>query len=457
MAFVLGSGLCLGSGFGNPTTPRWGLGWVCLGTVCGFAPLFLAGVRGVCGWAWVSACTPPVLVRVVGGARLCARSSCSPLFLVLVCDVGVCVGVRVAAAPRLFLGRCCWGVRAVVRVPHLPPPFLGGRLWRGGVLVLPLVGCAPTTSPLVLYFGALWCRSLVVPVLGLVVAVPPSLLFRAALFAVCVFFFQRGVCPCVLCVPSPVGPLPSAWCCRFWLAGPPAPLRGVLSSVPSWWGVWPPLVVLVGGVVAVRRFRAPPPLPRKFFFRGGVCLFLPLPSLDWRTHWPAFCVVFRFAVGGCVLPSRAPAPWVGWVMYTLGSAPLPAGLGSGSAGWAVVPGGFVWLWVRGSGVVRVLSPPGFRFYLSGWTASIVAGRAVAPCRCVAGQCGSFRVVRWLVLVSPSGYGQPGRGVPLCAASRPVVLWRVVFWGALSCCVALWCAAVRHAVLPRVVPWLVGGG
>ena len=203
--------------------------------------------------------------------------------------------------------------------------------------------CVPPPPPL-WFFLFFSFRSLVVPVLGLVVSVPPSLLFRAALFGVCVFclFFLRGVCPRVLGVLSLAGPLPSASCCRFWLRGPPAPLWGVLSSVPSGWGVWPPLVVLVGGLVAVGRSRAPPPL---FFFFWGVCLFLPLPSLSWRTHWLGFCGVLRFAVGGCVLPGRAPAPWVGWVMYTLGSAPLPAGLGSGSAGWAVVPGGFVWPWV----------------------------------------------------------------------------------------------------------------
>ena len=96
---------------------------------------------------------------------------------------------------------------------------------------------------------------------------------------------------------------------------------------------------------------APPPSPLPFFFLwGGACLFLPLPSLGWRTHWPAFSVVFRAAVGGCVLLSRGPAPWVGWAMYTLGSAPLPAGLGPGSAGWAAAPGGCVWLWVRGLGL-----------------------------------------------------------------------------------------------------------
>ena len=97
-------------------------------------------------------------------------------------------------------------------------------------------------------------------------------------------------------------------------------------------------------------FSCPPPPSPPFFLEGGVCLFLPLLSLGWRTHWPAFSVVLRVAVGGCVPFGRVPAPWVGWVMYTLGLAPLPAGLGPGSAGRASAPGGFVWLWVRGLGL-----------------------------------------------------------------------------------------------------------
>ena len=96
----------------------------------------------------------------------------------------------------------------------------------------------------------------------------------------------------------------------------------------------------------------PFPLPPSFFFFfwGGACLFLPLPSLGWRTHWPAFSVVFRAAVFTCVLCGHVPAPWVGWALYTVGSAPLLAGLGPGSAGWAAAPGGCLWFWVRGLGL-----------------------------------------------------------------------------------------------------------
>ena len=97
-------------------------------------------------------------------------------------------------------------------------------------------------------------------------------------------------------------------------------------------------------------FPFPPPF-FFFFFWGGACLFLPLPSLGWRTHWPAFSVVFRAAVFRWVLCGHVPAPWVGWALYTVGSAPLLAGLGPGSAGWAAAPGGCLWFWVRGLGLL----------------------------------------------------------------------------------------------------------
>ena len=249
----------------------------------------------------------------------------------------VCWGPRFGCTPPLLgevLLGCACGPACALLAPTLP----GGPPVAQGCAGVAVGGVCPPPSPLVFFLSALWWRSLVVPVLGLVVSVPPSLLFRAALFGVCVFFFLRGVCPCVLGVPSLGGPLPSAWCCWFWLGGPPAPLWGVPSSVMSGWGVGGLLSCWWAAWWLWAVLTPPPPV----FCLGGVCLFLCLPSLGWRKHRSAFCVVFRFHVGGCVLPGRAPAPWVGWVMYTLGSAPLPAGLGPGSAGWAVVPGGFVW-------------------------------------------------------------------------------------------------------------------
>ena len=235
-----------------------------------------------------------------------ARSACPPPFPVPVCGVGVRAGPGSPLCPAL-LG---W----VVGVCFLRF-FFGVGWW-------------------VSLFRALWSLS------------PHPLSFGLG----CWLFFFFVVCVCMLrcpfsrlaAVPGLVLPVLAGWspCASF----------GVLSSVPSGRGVWPPLVVLSVGLVAVWCFRAPPPRPPYVFFLGGGCLFLPLPSLGWRTHWPAFSVVFRAAVGGYVLFGRVPAPWVGWVMYTLGSAPSPAGLGPGSAGWAAAPGGCVWLWVRGLGL-----------------------------------------------------------------------------------------------------------
>ena len=285
--------------------------------------------------------------------------------VITVCCVGVCAGLRLRLCPAP-LG---WDVGVCVRscvCPACSPPFLGDRLWCGGVRVLSWVGFAPPLPfgflfYFILFFGggvvacrvvALWCRSLVVPVLGLVLTVPQSPLVRAA--PSCDFFFppQRGVCPRIQGVPPPGGPLLPVWCCHFWLGGSPVPLRGGPVFAVVWMGGLAASCGVRGGCLGCGPFLCPPP----FFFGGGVCLFLPLPSLGWCTHWSAFSVVFRVAVGAYVLPCLAPAQWIGWVMYTLGLASLPAGLGSCSAGWAVAPGDFVRPWVWDAWVLRVPSP-----------------------------------------------------------------------------------------------------
>ena len=171
-----------------------------------------------------------------------ARSACPPLFLVPVCGVGVRAGPGSRLCPTLF----GW----VVGVCFLRFFFLG---------------------------LALWCRLLGVPVPGLVAPVPPSPFFQAGLLAL---FFLFVVCVCMFRCPF-----------SRWAAGPglvlpvlagwsPCASLGVLSSVPSGWGVWPPLVVLAGGLLTVGCFRAPPPLPPLFLFfqGGGGCLYPPLPS-----------------------------------------------------------------------------------------------------------------------------------------------------------------------------------
>ena len=60
-------------------------------------------------------------------------------------------------------------------------------------------------------------------------------------------------------------------------------------------------------------------------------------------------------------------------MYTLGSAPLLAGLGPGSAGWVAAPGGCVWLWVRGLGLFVSFPLCGAGFHLLGGPPPLLPG------------------------------------------------------------------------------------
>ena len=329
---------------------------------------------GVCAWAWVAAVPRHTWLGCWACVCSCARPARTPPLLAAVCGVGVCASAWVSAVPRhSWLG--CLGVCVLVRVPRFYPAIPGGvvcvcvvsgfsrspvfswlECWGASPLVcavsafrhllggLPVAwGCAGVAvgwvcppPPLLFFFQAaggmcgfwpcrvvaLWCPSLAVPVLALVVPIPPCrLVWALPSFFFCPSLPQRGVCWRVWGVLSSRGVLLCVGCRRFWLGGPPVFLRGapwVPSSVPSGWGVCPPLVVWVGSFVAVGLSRAPPPLS----FLGGVCLLLPLPSLGWCTHWSAFGVVDRVAVGACVLLGLAPAPWDRWVMYRLGSVAL---------------------------------------------------------------------------------------------------------------------------------------
>ena len=268
---------------------------------------------------------------------------------------------------------CLWDVCGCVGAPLAPRRF---RFWRAvwACVPGPGLGCAQ------LFFtglsGCVFCAFFWVSLSRALWSLSPHPL-SFGLGCCLFFFFFYFFLSAYLGVPFPDGPLFLAWCCRFWLGGPPVPLWGsCLRCLLG--GVWPPLVVLAGGLVAVGCFRAPPPSPLCcfvlfFFWRGEVCLFLPLPSLGWRTHWPAFSVVFRAAVVSCVLFGRVPAPWVGWAMYTVGSAPLLAGLGPGSAGWAAAPGGCLWLWVRGLGLFVSFPLCGAGFNLLGGPPPLLPG------------------------------------------------------------------------------------
>ena len=244
-------------------------------------------------------------------------------------------------------GRACWA-----RVPAVP-----GSSWLGcwGVffaLFFCFFFCCVSLS------RAFWSLS------------PHPLSFGLG----CWLFFFSVVCVCMFQCPF------SRWAAVHGLVLPvltgwsPCASLGVLSSVPSGGGL-----AASGGVGGrfggCGVFSRPPPLPPLlfFFFRGGACLFLPLPPLGWRTHWPACSVVFRDAVDGCILFGRVPAPWVGWAMYTVGSAPLLAGSGPGSAGWAAAPGGCLRVWVRGLGSSVSFPLCGAGFNLLGGPPSLLPG------------------------------------------------------------------------------------
>ena len=307
-------------GFVNPASPGWGLGWVCLGTVCGVVPL-VSAVCGVRGWGSVSACL-----------------------------WDVCGFVGAPLAPRRFrFRRAVW---ACVLGPGLgcAQPFLAG-----------LSGCVFCAFFFLFFFWVFLSRAL------------SSLSLHPLSFGLGWWFSLFFFFSACFGVPFPGGPLFLAWCCRFWVGGPPVPLCGSCLRCLLGGGGWPPLVVLAGGLAAVGCFRAFSPSPLRFFFGGGACLFLSLPSLGWCTHWPAFSVIFRAAVFSCVLFGRVPAPRVGWAMYTVGSAPLLAGLGPGSAGWAAAPGGCLWFWVRGLGLFVSFPLCGAGFNLLGGPPPLLPG------------------------------------------------------------------------------------
>ena len=261
----------------------------------------------VCDWVWVLL-TPPVLAGVLGGcvwARFAVLSLFCRLFVLFVVGLrfwpayGTCVVLCALCLPPAFsgsgvrCGRVCWA-----RVPAVPRPSgLGCR----GVFFA------------VFFF---WCRLLGVPVSGLVVPVPPSPFFRAGLLTL---FFFPGVCLHVSMSLFPLGRCSWLGVPVFWLGGPPVPLLGVLSSVPSGWGVWPPLVVLAGGLVAVSCFRAPPS-PVCFFLGGG----LPVPPSAFPGLAHALARIQCGLPGCCwqlhsVWPCSGPTGRVGYVHVGLGA------------------------------------------------------------------------------------------------------------------------------------------
>ena len=326
MVFVFGSGWRLGAGFVNPVCPGWGLGWVFLGSFCGVVPL-VSAICGVRGWASVS-----------------------------VCFWDVCGFVGAPPAPRRFrFRRAVW---ACVPGPGLAcaQSVLAGL--SGCVFFFFLLWFFLFFS-FFFFFWVLWSLSL------------HPLSFGLGWWLSFLFFFFCPFSPWSA-VTGLVLPVLGGW---FACASAGVPLFFFFFFV---WGGGLAACGGVGGWLGgcglfSCLFPFPPPFFFFFFFWGGACLFLPLPSLGWRTHWPVFSVVFRAAVFSWVLCGHVPAPWVGWALYTVGSAPLLAGLGPGSAGWAAAPGGCLWFWVRGLGLLVSLPLRGAGCNLLGGPSPLLPG------------------------------------------------------------------------------------
>ena len=235
----------------------------------------------------------------MGRVWLRARSLCPPPFPVPVCGVGVRAAVWVSAAPRLPLGGC-WGVCVLVRPSRLVSCTSWLGLLCGGAYLCARPACSPPFLAGVRCVGVRWARVSAVPRLSWVgcrgvffalsffgrvliwlcgvrcwLSLPRALWYLSPHplsfgLGCWLFFFSSVVCVCMFrcpfsrgaAVPGSVLPVLAGWshCASLW----------VLSSVPSGWGVGPPLVVLAGGLVAVGCFLAPP-IPPLFFccFLGG--------------------------------------------------------------------------------------------------------------------------------------------------------------------------------------------
>ena len=241
--------------------------------------------------------------------------------------------------------------------PCLPPAVSGsGVRCRGACWAR--VSAVPRPSWLGCkgVFIALFFFLLGVAVPGLVVPSPPSPFLRARLLPL---FFSWCVSAC-FGVPFPGGLLFLAWCCRFWLGGPPVPLSGSCLRCFSgggfgrlWWcwrAVWWLWAVF-----------APPTSPLCCFLFGGGAAYssLCLPWAGARTGPHSvlssgllLAVTFSLAVfrphgseGLCTRWARR--PFLPGLVLSLPAGRLRQAAACGSG--------------LGAGVVRVLSPLRCRF------------------------------------------------------------------------------------------------
>ena len=283
---TVGLRLWLGPGCGwswvlfTPARCGLGLGWVCLGSVCGVVPL-LPAVCGVRGWA-----------------------------LMWACFRDLCGFLRVSLAPRRFRFRCAVWAPGSRLCPALLGWVVGLCFLRFFFFFFPVAGC-PCPGPCGLS--------------------PVSFLSGWAAG----FFFFFSAC---FGVPFSGGPLSLAWCCRSWLGGPHVPVWGSCLRCPlgggfgpllcCWWAVWWLWAVFV----------RPPPPPFFFFLFGGGglpgCSSRCLPSAGGCSVAGVWCgwSLATPGRGSCVLLPATP----GWVS-------LPVVVGGPRHSWlGFAGGGGVW-------------------------------------------------------------------------------------------------------------------
>ena len=300
----------------------WALGFLLLACVCGWVRVAFGG----------GFCLPlPVVAGVLGGcvwAPFVVLSLFCRLFVVFVVGLwcrpafGTCVVLCAFPLPSAVsgfgvrCGRACWA-----RVSAVPRPS-----W---------LGCR------VVFFALFFFRLLGVPVPGLVVSPPVSFLSGWAAGFCFFFFFCLFRCSFSrwAAVPDLVLPVLAGWS--------PCTCLGVLSSVPSGWGVWPPSVLLAAVWWLWAVFARPPPPP--FFFLGGGgapgCSSLCLSSAGACSVAGVWCGWSLASPGGgsCVLLPATP----GWVS-------LPVVVGGPRHSWlGSAGGGGVWRWCVGGVVAGV--------------------------------------------------------------------------------------------------------
>ena len=174
----------------------------------------------------------------MGRVLLRGRPACPPPFPVLACGVGVCAGPGSRLCPAILgwvVGVCC--LRFFFWLS------LSRALW------------SLSSHPLSFGLGC-W-----------------------------LFFFFRGVCLLVSVSLFPLGRCSWLGVAGFGWVVPLCSFGGPVFGA-FWGGVWPPLVVSAGGLVAVGCFRAPPPpSPLCCFCWGGgaACSSLCLPLAGART------------------------------------------------------------------------------------------------------------------------------------------------------------------------------